>query len=96
MKVPNCLFRNVAAAAPMTNKWNESWRLKYQLAMVVRTHHGHDDKAYKCVQQEEDDSGYTSVSLSKDLMKIVGNCLTDNLTVHKCVYSFRSFYLQVP
>ena len=81
MQVPNCLFRIGAAAVLLTNKWSESWRSKYQLSTVIRTHHGHDDKAYKCVYQEEDEDGYTGVSLSKDLMNVAGNCLKDNLTV---------------
>ena len=45
MPVPNPLFRIGKAMVLLTNKWNESWRSKYQLATSVRTHHNHNDKA---------------------------------------------------
>jgi 3-ketoacyl-CoA synthase len=46
----------------------------------VRTHKGADDKAFKCVYQEQDDVGKTGVSLSKDLMAIAGGALKTNIT----------------
>ncbi|CAN1125364.1 3-ketoacyl-CoA synthase 4 [Linum perenne] len=48
--------------------------------VVVRTHKGADDKAFKCVYQEQDDAGKTGVSLSKDLMAIAGGALKTNIT----------------
>jgi len=47
---------------------------------VVRTHKGADDKAFRCVYQEQDEVGKTGVSLSKDLMAIAGGALKTNIT----------------
>ncbi|KAB2635653.1 3-ketoacyl-CoA synthase 4-like [Pyrus ussuriensis x Pyrus communis] len=46
----------------------------------VRTHCGADEKAFRCVYQEQDDAGKTGVSLSKDLMAIAGGALKTNIT----------------
>ena len=47
---------------------------------MVRTHKGADDKAFRCVYQEQDEVGKTGVSLSKDLMAIAGGALKTNIT----------------
>lgn len=46
----------------------------------MRTHKGADDKAFRCVYQEQDGAGKTGVSLSKDLMAIAGGALKTNIT----------------
>ncbi|CAN0905852.1 3-ketoacyl-CoA synthase 4 [Linum grandiflorum] len=53
---------------------------KTYAVVVVRTHRGADDKAFRCVYQEQDPNGKTGVSLSKDLMAIAGEALKANIT----------------
>ncbi|KAJ0257387.1 3-ketoacyl-CoA synthase 4 [Hirschfeldia incana] len=80
MLIPNCLFRVGGSAVLLSNKSSDKRRSKYRLSHVVRTHRGADDKAFRCVYQEEDDTGRTGVSLSKDLMAIAGETLKTNIT----------------
>ncbi|KAJ8530602.1 hypothetical protein K7X08_023483 [Anisodus acutangulus] len=80
MLIPNCLFRVGSAAVLLSNKSVDRRRAKYKLVHVVRTHRGADDKAFRCVYQEQDDAGKTGVSLSKDLMAIAGGALKINIT----------------
>ncbi|KAJ4843902.1 3-ketoacyl-CoA synthase 4 [Turnera subulata] len=80
MLIPNCLFRVGGAAVLLSNKSKDRKRAKYKLLHVVRTHKGADDKAFRCVYQEQDDAGKTGVSLSKDLMAIAGLALKTNIT----------------
>ncbi|KAH7517810.1 hypothetical protein FEM48_Zijuj09G0103700 [Ziziphus jujuba var. spinosa] len=80
MLIPNCLFRLGGAAVLLSNKLSDRRRAKYKLVHVVRTHRGADDKAFRCVYQEQDGNGKTGVSLSKDLMAIAGGALKTNIT----------------
>lgn len=80
MLIPNCLFRVGGAAVLLSNKPVDRKRAKYKLVHVVRTHRGADDKAFRCVYQEQDDDGKIGVSLSKDLMAIAGGTLKTNIT----------------
>ena len=64
----------------MANKGFDARRDKHKLVHVVRTQRGADDKAFKCVYQEQDNAGKTGVSLSKDLMAIAGDALKTNIT----------------
>ncbi|XP_076937571.1 3-ketoacyl-CoA synthase 4 [Bidens hawaiensis] len=80
MLIPNCLFRVGGSAVLLSNKSGDRSRAKYQLVHVVRTHRGSDEKAFRCVYQEQDDNGKTGVSLSKDLMAIAGGALKTNIT----------------
>lgn len=80
MLIPNCLFRVGGSAVLLSNKSHDRRRAKYKLVHVVRTHKGADDKAFRCVYQEQDDAGKTGVSLSKDLMAIAGGALKTNIT----------------
>ncbi|CAO2825422.1 unnamed protein product [Amaranthus hypochondriacus] len=80
MLLPNCLFRMGCAAILLSNKRKEKKRSKYQLLHIVRTHKGADDKAFKCVYQEEDREGNVGISLQKDLMAIAGEALKSNIT----------------
>ncbi|GAB4853892.1 Protein Nef [Ancistrocladus abbreviatus] len=80
MLIPNCLFRVGGAAILLSNKSIERRRAKYKLVHVVRTNRGADDKAFRCVYQEQDDAGKTGVSLSKELMAIAGDALKTNIT----------------
>ncbi|XP_059655516.1 3-ketoacyl-CoA synthase 6-like [Cornus florida] len=80
MLLPNCLFRMGGAALLLSNRWCDRRRAKYSLVHVVRTHKGTDDKAYRCVYQEEDPQGHVGISLSIDLMAIAGEALKSNIT----------------
>ncbi|KAK7257949.1 hypothetical protein RIF29_32293 [Crotalaria pallida] len=80
MLIPNCLFRVGGSAVLLSNKGSDRRRSKYRLVHVVRTHKGADEKAFRCVYQEQDDAGKTGVSLSKDLMAIAGGALKTNIT----------------
>lgn len=80
MLLPNCLFRMGSAAILLSNRRRERKRSKYRLAHVVRTHRGGEDKAYRCVYEEEDGDGKVGISLSKDLMTIAGEALKANIT----------------
>ncbi|PKA51137.1 3-ketoacyl-CoA synthase 6 [Apostasia shenzhenica] len=80
MLLPNCLFRMGAAAILLSNRRRERRRAKYRLVHLVRTHKGADDKAYRCVYEEEDVQGHCGISLSKDLMAIAGEALKSNIT----------------
>ncbi|XP_058222812.1 3-ketoacyl-CoA synthase 4-like [Rhododendron vialii] len=80
MLIPNCLFRVGGSAVLLSNKSVDRSRAKYKLVHVVRTHKGADDKAFRCVYQEQDGAGKTGVSLSKDLMAIAGGALKTNIT----------------
>ncbi|KAI3513227.1 hypothetical protein L1887_20554 [Cichorium endivia] len=80
MLIPNCLFRVGGSAVLLSNKSIDKRRAKYKLVHVVRTHRGADEKAFRCVYQEQDAAGKTGVSLSKDLMAIAGGALKTNIT----------------
>lgn len=80
MLIPNCLFRVGGAAVLLSNRSADYKRAKLRLLHVVRTHHGANEKAFKCVYQEQDEEGKVGVSLSKDLMAIAGEALKTNIT----------------
>ncbi|KAL1353707.1 3-ketoacyl-CoA synthase 4-like isoform X1 [Arachis hypogaea] len=80
MLIPNCLFRVGGSAVLLSNKSADRRRAKYRLVHVVRTNRAADDKAFRCVYQEQDGAGKTGVSLSKDLMAIAGSALKTNIT----------------
>ncbi|XP_059670577.1 3-ketoacyl-CoA synthase 6-like [Cornus florida] len=80
MLLPNCLFRMGGAAILLSNKRGERRRAKHRLVHVVRTNKGSDDKAYRCVFEDEDREGKVGISLSKDLMVIAGEALKSNIT----------------
>ncbi|KAL6315000.1 hypothetical protein AAG906_030831 [Vitis piasezkii] len=94
MVLTNCLFRMGGAAILLSNKKADRSRSKYQLLHLVRTHKGADDKAYRCIHEQEDTQGIQGVSLSKDLMLIAGEALKSNITTigplafeHFCIHA---------
>jgi 3-ketoacyl-CoA synthase len=80
MLMSSCLFRMGSAAVLLSNRGADRRRAKYQLAHTVRTHRGAEDRAYRCVIQEEDEAGCVGVALSKDLMSVAGDALRTNIT----------------
>ncbi|KAJ6988032.1 3-ketoacyl-CoA synthase 5-like [Populus alba x Populus x berolinensis] len=94
MLLPNCLFRMGGSAILLSNRRSYRWSAKYRLVHVVRTHKGADDKAYRCVFEEEDKEGKVGINLSKDLMTIAGEALKSNITAigpqafeHFCIHA---------
>ncbi|KAL2229984.1 UNVERIFIED_CONTAM: 3-ketoacyl-CoA synthase 17 [Sesamum indicum] len=77
--LPNCLFRVGGATILLSNRFADRRRSKYELIHTLRTHKGADDRAYKCVFQEEDEAGNLGVSLSKDLIAAAGQTLKENI-----------------
>lgn len=92
MLLPNCLFRVGGAAILLSNRWSDKRRAKYRLVHVVRTHKGSENKAYKCVHQEEDPEGHVGISLSIDLMVIAGMKLV-HATVLPSMFSCLKMFL---
>lgn len=62
----------------LSNKWRDGFSAKYSLDHIVRVHNGSDDESYKAVFQEEDNDGFIGVSLSTELMNVVGKALREN------------------
>eukprot|EP01103_Thecamoeba_quadrilineata_P019282 TRINITY_DN7737_c0_g1_i1.p1 TRINITY_DN7737_c0_g1~~TRINITY_DN7737_c0_g1_i1.p1 ORF type:complete len:513 (-),score=66.63 TRINITY_DN7737_c0_g1_i1:24-1562(-) len=81
MLLQNALFRCGGAAMLLSNRYDDSWRSKYQLLHTVRVHKGASEQAFKSVYQEEDADLRKGVSLSKDLMDVVGDALKTNMSV---------------
>lgn len=79
MLIPNCIFRVGGAAVLLSNRNSDRARAKYKLAHVVRTHHGADDKAYKCIHHQQDENGKPGVYLSKNLMVVATEALKANI-----------------
>ncbi|KAG7579325.1 Thiolase-like [Arabidopsis thaliana x Arabidopsis arenosa] len=79
MVVSNCLFRVGGAAILLSNKSGDRRRSKYKLLHTVRTHTGADDKSFRCVQQEDDETGKTGVSLTKDITSVASRTITKNI-----------------
>ncbi|KAH7546729.1 hypothetical protein FEM48_Zijuj01G0232400 [Ziziphus jujuba var. spinosa] len=81
MLITNCLFRLGGAAVLLTNRSSERRRSKYQLMQTLRTHKGADDKSFKCVVQQEDESKKVGIMLSRDLMAVAGEAIKTNITM---------------
>ncbi|KAJ7567117.1 hypothetical protein O6H91_02G132400 [Diphasiastrum complanatum] len=80
MLISNCFFRMGCAAILLSNRSKDRRRSKYQLLHTVRTHKGADDRSYRSVFQEEDESKKVGVALSKDLMEVAGDAVKTNIT----------------
>ncbi|KAF7827820.1 3-ketoacyl-CoA synthase 6 [Senna tora] len=80
MVIANCFFRMGGAAMLLSNRWSERGRAKYRLVHVVRTHKAADDKAYRCLFQEQDDEGKVGLLISRDLVDKAGEALKSNIT----------------
>ncbi|KAK9270505.1 hypothetical protein L1049_026086 [Liquidambar formosana] len=81
MLVTNCIFRVGCAAAIITNDPSCRRVAKMELVNSLRTHHGADDGAYRAAFQEEDDKGYTGISLTKDLIRVAGVNLREHIRI---------------
>ncbi|KAM3209224.1 hypothetical protein ACQJBY_063734 [Aegilops geniculata] len=80
MLLQNCLFRMGASAVLLSTSRARARHAQYRLARVVRTHAGHDDRAYGCVQHEDDAAGERGIALSKDVMPVAGDTLKAHMT----------------
>ncbi|KAA8522571.1 hypothetical protein F0562_013068 [Nyssa sinensis] len=81
MLVTNCLFRVGCTAAIITNDPSCRRVAKMELVHSLRTHHGADDRSYRAAFQEEDDNGYTGVSLTKDLIRVASVNLREHIKI---------------
>lgn len=79
MLLSNCLFRQGAAAILLCNGGKTARHAKLQLHQSIRTHRGATEEAYQCVYQTEDEHGYRGVRLSREVMRIAGEALTQNI-----------------
>ncbi|CAM0949400.1 unnamed protein product [Alopecurus aequalis] len=77
MQLGNILFC-VGGSAMLLSTCKQ--KARFRLAHVERTMIGADDRAYRCVYQEEDCEGNRGLTLSKDLMAIAGDALKANIT----------------
>ncbi|KAK7287213.1 hypothetical protein RIF29_00346 [Crotalaria pallida] len=93
MLILNCLFRIGGTIVLLSKKGFDKRKSKYELAHIVRTHKGTDDKAFKCVYKEQDDAGKTGVSLSKDLMTIADGALINITTLGRLVLPISKQFL---
>lgn len=80
MLVPNCYFRMGCSAVVLSNRRRDYGRAKYSLEHIVRTHKGADDRAFRCVYQDEDAERHKGLRVSKELVQIGGDALKTNIT----------------
>jgi len=81
MLLQNALFRMGGAAVLLSNKWSDRWKANYELKNIVRVHKGANDTSFKSVYQQEDKEGKKGVTISKELMTVVGDALKTNLSI---------------
>ncbi|KAK9131489.1 hypothetical protein Sjap_011976 [Stephania japonica] len=80
MLIPNCFFRMGCSAVLLSNRRRDFRRAKYRLEHIVRTHKGADDRAFRCVYQEEDEQRFKGLAVNKDLLEVGGDALKTNIT----------------
>lgn len=82
MLMSNTLFRVGGAAMLLSNRADDAAAAKYELETTVRVTRAADDASYKSVFQREDSTEKRTigVSLSRDLLDVVGEALKANLT----------------
>lgn len=80
MLIPNCFFRMGCSALLLSNRRRDYRRAKYSLEHIVRTHKASNDRAFRCIYQEEDSQRYKGLRISKDLVEVGGDALKTNIT----------------
>jgi 3-ketoacyl-CoA synthase len=78
--ISNTLFRCGGAAIVLSNNWLDGRRAWYKLLHTVRVQ-GSGEAAYQCIYQGEDADGERGVRLSKDIVKVAGKTMEQNMTV---------------
>ena len=76
MLLSNCLFRQGCAAILLSNSPKSA---KLELVHSIRTHRGQREEAYECIYQCQDADGNQGVRLSRQVMRIAGEALTQNI-----------------
>ena len=69
------------AAILLTNKEGSRNISKYRLLHAVRINRAFDDRAYNSTFREEDENGALGVSVTHDLVKVVGETVRTNIAV---------------
>ncbi|CAI9107734.1 OLC1v1007168C2 [Oldenlandia corymbosa var. corymbosa] len=77
---PKHLCSSGGAAILLSNHPSDHKRSKYQLIDTVHTHTASSNPAYRCIFQEEDESGFRGVAISKDLLVSAADAIKLNLT----------------
>ncbi|KAG9394365.1 Very-long-chain 3-ketoacyl-CoA synthase [Carpediemonas membranifera] len=72
------LFRSGAAAILFSGKKTRMSR--YEVLHCIRTHHGRRDDAHNCILLQEDPQGYRGVRLNKEIPKVAGKAIEENMT----------------
>jgi predicted naringenin-chalcone synthase len=78
--IQNTLFRCGGAAMVLSNSWMDGRRAWYKLLHSVRVQ-GTSEQAIQAVFEAEDEQGERGVRLSKDLVKVAGQCMEKNFTI---------------
>jgi predicted naringenin-chalcone synthase len=78
--IQNTLFRCGGAAMVLSNSWMDGRRAWYKLLHLVRVQ-GTSEQAIQAVYEAEDSEGERGVRLSKDLVKVAGQCMEKNFTI---------------
>lgn len=79
MLLQNTLFRVGGAALLLSNRWADGLKAKYKMLYIMRTQNNRPD-AYQAIYQCEDSVGNKGVSLSKEIVKVAGQTMKQNLT----------------
>ncbi|KAG9391608.1 Very-long-chain 3-ketoacyl-CoA synthase [Carpediemonas membranifera] len=73
----SALFRLGGAAMLFSTKKKRGTR--YELLHCIRTHHGRHDFSHDCIKFDHDDEGYTAIRLSREVPKVAGKAITENM-----------------
>ncbi|KAI9082352.1 hypothetical protein K1719_035775 [Acacia pycnantha] len=68
------------SASLLSNHPSDRHRSKYQIIHTLRIHMASDNRSYNCVFQQDNDQNIIDISISKDLMKVVGQVLKSHIT----------------
>jgi 3-ketoacyl-CoA synthase len=78
MQLQNVLFRTGGAAVLLSTS---KAKARFEFTHIVRLITTTQDNAYRCAFQEEDEEGNSGINLSKDLLRVAGQVLKDNITI---------------
>ncbi|CAM8989800.1 unnamed protein product [Rhodiola kirilowii] len=80
MLLANCLFRMGGTAILVSSRDPDKKVAKYELQHIVRTTKAQRDKSYGCVFQDMDIENKRGVSISKNILSVAGDALTENIS----------------
>jgi 3-ketoacyl-CoA synthase len=80
MLVQNTLFRVGGSAVLLSSRPRDSLRAKFKLLHTIRVQEASDASA-AAVVQTEDSEGFRGVALSKEITRVAGRALRENLAL---------------